>query len=81
MSGIITSAAFQEFIQKRCEEIVLHDSVYNQTNKEILVLESQMRKLMSGELSEKFNKYEGMVSNLSDYVETLLYSQGWSDFK
>ena len=81
MNDICNSPAFQEFLQKRCEEIAMKDKEYVKINELILSMENEIKVLVSDELLKKLNKYEKLNLDLMARAETLFYSQAIKDFK
>ena len=81
MNDIIKSAAFQEFLQKRCEEIIEKDEEYMEINNLILQKENEIKILASDELLIKLNEYEKLNTDLIACVGLLLYGQAIKDFK
>jgi hypothetical protein len=71
MSGIITSAAFQEFIQKRCEEIITNDEKCYKVNREILELEKELIPLLSKEAKDKFLKIDELTLELITQIHVI----------
>jgi hypothetical protein len=47
------SKAFEEFVQKRCEEIIAEDKECNAINKKILNIEKELMPLLPVELKNK----------------------------
>ena len=72
MSGIITSAAFQEFIQKRCEEITINDEVCCKINENILRLEKELLPTLSDEAKVKFLKIDELTFALINQIYSLI---------
>jgi hypothetical protein len=80
MSDVINSAAFQEFLQKRCEEIIESDEEYRGINELILQKEGEIKTLVSGELLVKINEYEKLNLDLVAHAVILIYQQAIDDF-
>lgn len=80
MGGIFKSPVFQEFLQKRCEEITTNDKEYVKINDLILKKEAEIELLASGDLLKKISEYEDLNLNLIACAETLLYEQAIKDF-
>lgn len=81
MNDIMSSAAFQEFLQKRCEEILTNDNEYSEINDHITRLESEINILASGELLNKIMEYERLNTNSVACCAALIYRSVLNDFK
>jgi hypothetical protein len=81
MSNIFKSLAFQDFIQKRCEEILMNDKEYLKINNRITELESEINNLASGNLLKKIREYEKLNSDSIACCAPLLYIHATKDFK
>ena len=79
MNDIMNSAAFREFLQKRCEEILLNDERYAKINQAILNLEDEICAMLSTEAINKFVCLESLVAELFSHIEPLLYLKGITD--
>jgi hypothetical protein len=80
MNDIMSSVAFQEFLQKRCEEIIEGDEEYRGINELILQKEGKIKTLVSGELLIKINEYEKLNLDLIAHAIFLIYRQAIDDF-
>jgi len=76
MSDIFESPAFQEFLQKRCEEITLEDEEYQKISEQILQAESEIKSLISGELLKIFDEYSALNLALLAHACPLVYGRG-----
>jgi hypothetical protein len=76
MNDIFESPAFQEFLQKRCEEITTNDEECKKINEQILRVEDEIKSLISGDLLEKFDEYGELNLIFLSHVCPLLYGQG-----
>lgn len=81
MNDIFESPAFQEFLQKRVEEIIENDEEYQKINDLILQAETEIKPLVSGNILKKINEYEKLNLYLVAHAMTLVYVQGLKDFK
>jgi hypothetical protein len=81
MNDIMSSAAFQEFLQKRCEEIAGEDGECERINSKILLVESEIRSSIPSELLKKFDEYGTLNLKLISHVCPLVYKHGIQDFK
>jgi len=80
MSDVINSAAFQEFLQKRCEEIIESDKEYRDINELILQKEEEIKALAPAALLVKINEYENLNLDLVAHAVILIYRQAIDDF-
>jgi hypothetical protein len=71
--------AFEEFISRRCEDIVLKDEYYQKLNKSIVDSEKKLKLFLNEEQLKTFIEYEKLVANFESYAETLLYKKGFND--
>jgi hypothetical protein len=78
---ITQSKMFNEFILKRCEEIIMDDPVCIEMNNRILELESSIKKTLSPEQIKSLLEYESEVMRLNSHIEQLVYKKGFLDFK
>jgi len=76
MSDIMNSKAFDEFLQKRCEEITADDEECKKINEQILQIENEIRSLISGNLLKKFDEYGELHLILISHVCPLVYGCG-----
>jgi hypothetical protein len=60
MSDILKSQAFQEFLQKRCEEITANDDTHKELNKKLIKLDKSLKSIMSPEAYKIFMEYESI---------------------
>jgi hypothetical protein len=75
------SKAYDEFVSKRCEEIMLDDEKYNGINSCILNLESELKKTLSPEQIKKYNLIEEMnIKSICD-LAICIYKTSISDIK
>ena len=81
MNDILSSQAFQEFLQKRCEEILTNDNEYSEINDHITRLESEINILASGELLNKIMEYERLNTNSVACCAALIYRSAMNDFE
>lgn len=70
-SDRIDSPAFQEFVQKRCEEITANDEICRKINKEILELEKELLPILSEEAKTKFFKIDEFTFELINRISAL----------
>lgn len=68
MSNILSSKAFHEFIQKRCEEIKAEDKTCCRINSKILQLEKELLPMLSDEAKVKFLKIDELTLELIDHI-------------
>ena len=73
MSNIAESASFQEFIQKRADEIIANDEHCVGLNREILRLEYKLLPLLSPEARDIFLKIDEFTMEFIERVCFLLY--------
>jgi hypothetical protein len=64
MSDIFESPAFQEFLQKRGEEIMANDDEYQFINKKILSIEKGFFPLLSPDLMKKYLEIDNLTFQL-----------------
>ena len=69
------SKAFDEFIYKRCEEIVSNDEECNQLKEDILCIDEKIRNSLNSEQLKIFNDYEGLMINLKSLEGFKLYKK------
>jgi hypothetical protein len=67
----IQSPAFLEFIQKRCEEIIINDGMCYKINKEILELEKELLSLLSEEAKSKFLKIDELNLEFINRIQAI----------
>jgi hypothetical protein len=79
MNDIMSSAAFQEFLQKRCEEITEKDERYKMSNDKIISLEGMLKKSLTPQQLKEYNEIEQEIMDSSEKHETLLYKRGFID--
>jgi hypothetical protein len=68
MSDVINSAAFQEFLQKRCEEIIESDEACKKINREILELEKELLPALSKDALDKVLKIDELTMELINQI-------------
>ena len=71
MNDIFESPAFQEFLQKRCEEILTEDEKCINLNREILMLEKEILPMLSTESRDIFLKIDELALELIDRIFVL----------
>ena len=64
MNDIIGSLAYQEFLQKRCEEKMLKDEKCIEINIQIFQLEKELIPILSTEAKKKFFQIESLSNEL-----------------
>ena len=79
MNDITKSAAFQEFLQKRCDEILLNDDMYKMSNDKIVTLEGMLKKSFTPKQLKEYNEIEQEIMDSSEKREILLYKRGFID--
>ena len=79
MNGIFESPAFQEFLQKRCEEILLNDEVYCKLDSSVIDHERNFKKTLSPEQIRMYDSIEKTSLECSTRGNEILYKQGLSD--
>lgn len=72
MSNILTSPAFQEFLQKRIDEIITKDERCCEINKRILELEKELLILLPDNAKEKYLEIEELTTELTYLIPQLL---------
>ena len=72
MSNILTSPAFQEFLQKRIDEIIAKDERCCEINKRILELEKELLILLPDNAKEKYLEIEELTTELTYLIPQLL---------
>ena len=80
MSDIMKSKAFDEFLQKRCEEITADDEECVEIRQAICKIEDELTAVLSTEDMDKFVCFESLTVKLASCVGPLLYSKGLTDF-
>jgi len=75
MNDIMSSAAFQEFLQKRCEEIISSDVECSRLNSKIIALEKELLSMMSNEAKEKYLEIEELIIERNTIVAVLLLQE------
>jgi hypothetical protein len=71
MDDLFNSAAFQEFLQKRCEEIIEDDKVCQDINKELLALEKELLPTLSEESLKKVLKIDALTQRLIAHIPVI----------
>ena len=71
MNEIFNSQAFQEFLQKRCEEIIANDGRCVNLNQEILALEREILPMLSQEAKVIFLKIDELTLELIEHISVL----------
>lgn len=64
MSNILTSPAYREFLQKRCEEKILEDERCIEINRKILQLENELIPILSAEAKRIFFEIDALTNEL-----------------
>lgn len=72
MSNILTSPAYQEFLQKRIDEIITKDERCCEINKRILELEKELLILLPDNAKEKYLEIEELTTELTYLIPQLL---------
>lgn len=67
--------ALEDFIIKRCEEILQNDEKSQKYNQKISELENQFKAKLTPELRKEYNKLEELTVEANTYNETLIYSK------
>jgi hypothetical protein len=73
MSSIFKSAAFQEFMQRRCEEIISESAPVQDINLSVVSAEGKLKETLSKSQLELFLTYEKLASNYQLTVEKTIY--------
>lgn len=81
MNDTLGNPAFQEFLQKKCEDILTNDKEYSEINNRITQLESEINVLASGELLKKVSEYEKLSTDSVAYAVELVCCHTIKDFK
>jgi hypothetical protein len=81
MNDIMGSPAFQEFLQKRCEEITESDNEYRTINDQILQLENEIASSAPNEFQKKIREYEKLNLDLLTHAMPLIYRMALRDSK
>jgi hypothetical protein len=81
MNDIMGSPAFQEFLQKRCEEITEMDDGYRSINNQILQLENEIASSAPNEFKKKIKEYEKLNLDLLTHTMPLIYKRALRDSK
>lgn len=71
--------AFEEFVMKRCEEILTNDETYQKFNHTILDMESKFKKTLSQEQIKDYNKLEETVMASITYATAYIYNKCLED--
>jgi hypothetical protein len=79
MNDIFESQAFQEFLQKRCEEILLNDEIYCKLNNSVIDQERDFKKTLSPEQIHMYNCIEKTSLECSKRRDEILYRRGLTD--
>jgi hypothetical protein len=81
MNDITKSAAFQEFLQKRCDEILLNDKIHTELNKRLITLDKQIKTIVSREAYLLFMEYESMsVQQENNLISAIITSCKTRDY-
>jgi hypothetical protein len=72
MNDIMSSVVFQEFLQKRCEEIVKYDGECQKINREILELEKELFPILPKDILGKVLKIDELTMELLNHIYILL---------
>lgn len=75
MNDIMSSPAFQEFLQKRCEEIVSNDRQIRDIDFLITEAENKLKRTFSKTQLELFLQYEKLCSDYQIVTEKTIYEQ------
>jgi hypothetical protein len=75
MSDIFESPAFQEFLQKRCEEITESDKHIRDIDSLITESENKLKCTFSKIQLELFLQYEKLCSDYQFLAEKIIYEQ------
>ena len=78
-NDIRQSPAFQEFLQKRCEEITESDEIARRMDSFIFKTEKDLKSNFSKEKVGLFLQYEKMVISYQEHIIRLAYMQGYND--
>ena len=73
------SKAFDEFVFKRCEEILKNDEFTQRTNCEIIAAEEKFKRSLTHQQFEEYLALESMVIGQKEHDGTLLYISGLHD--
>lgn len=64
-----------DFIAKRCEEILQSDKKSQALNRNILAIEKGFRKKLSPELQKEYNKLEELIIEANTYNVILIFKK------
>jgi len=73
MNEILNSQAFQEFIQRRCEEIISGSAPIQDINLSVISAESKLKETLSKSQLKLFLAYEKLVSDYQLESEKTIY--------
>jgi hypothetical protein len=77
----ITTNVCDEYILKRCEEIMLDDENYQEQNKEIIEAEVNFKKSLTLEQKKEYDKMEELCMKSISYLAICVYRTCLSDIK
>jgi hypothetical protein len=69
--GGINMDAYQEFLQKRSDEIIANDEKCKEINSKILQLEKEIIPLLTDEAKRKFFEIEALSNELLNHIPTI----------
>lgn len=76
MNDIMSSAAYQEFLQKRCIEITKEDETAIELGQQISKIEGELILLLSDQALKKYLEIEELGNELIAHIGPILYSVG-----
>lgn len=74
-----SSKLFDEFIMRRCEEILQDDVICQELNKAIVATESEFKKTLNSEQLKKYNELEEIIVSSMAHSEFSIYKQSQFD--
>lgn len=75
MKDIFSSPAFQEFLQKRVEEVLTKDEYYNKLDTKILEIEKEFLPMLSDKAKEKYLEIEELTMELRNHANLIIISK------
>ena len=68
-----------EFIMRRCDEILESDKIYQEYNQKILAAEKEFKALLTPEQRRKYDQIEEIVIASISHINTVIYKAAAED--
>lgn len=75
MNDILSSPAYQEFLQKRVEEVLTKDEYYNKLDAKILEMEKEFLPMLPDKAKEKYLEIEELTMELRNHANLIIISK------